>query len=121
MHPSPPVPAPPGLLLIRLSEEMAVCVQLLTVIELEVADLIKAAPLRNRPAPEALQKIDLLSQTLGDLSACLAGLGKVTFPAPGSADWAAPALGAIRLDDLRCRLTGQAVRQDPAQHEVEFF
>ncbi len=116
-----PVPPPPGLLLIRLSEEMATCAQLLTAIELEVAGMIGTVPLRNRPAAEALQKIDLLSQTLGDLSVCLAGLGMSSFPVPAAADWAEPALGAIRLDDLRRRLTGQAVRQDTANHAVEFF
>ena len=120
-HPSPPVPAPPGLLLIRLSEEMATCAQLLTAIEVEVTGMIETVPLRNRPAAGALQKIDLLSQTLGDLSVCLASLGKATFPAPAAADWAEPALGAIRLDDLRRRLAGQAARQDPAQHKVEYF
>ena len=120
-HPSPPAPVPPGLLLIRLSEEMATCAQLLTAIEFEVAGMIQAVPVRNSPAPEALQNIDLLAQTLGDLTACLAGLGTVALPAPAATDWAEPALGAIRLEDLRRRLTGQAVRQDPAQHAVEFF
>ena len=117
-HPAPPAP---GLLLIRLSEEMATCAQMLTAIESEVAGLIKTAPDSTRRALEALQKIDLLAQTLGDLTACLAGLGKVAIPAPVAADWAEPALGAIRLEDLRRRLTGQAVRQGPAHHAVEFF
>ena len=69
-HPAPPAP---GLLLIRLSEEMATCAQMLTAIESEVAGLIKTAPDSTRPALEALQKIDLLAQTLDDLSVCLAG------------------------------------------------
>ncbi|MCA3453480.1 MAG: hypothetical protein INF45_04080, partial [Rhodobacter sp.] len=47
------------MLLIRLSEEMATCAQLLTAIEVEVAGMIETVPLRNRPAAEALQKIDL--------------------------------------------------------------
>ncbi len=117
-HPSPPAP---GLLLIRLSEEMATCAQLLTAIESEVAGLITTAPDGARPALEALQKIDLLAQTLGDLSACLAGLGRGVFPVPAAADWADPALGALRLDDLRLRLTGQVLQQDPARHAVDFF
>ena len=82
-HPAPPAP---GLLLIRLSEEMATC-----------------------------------AQTLGDLSVCLAGLGRGAFPVPATADWADPALGALRLDDLRLRLAGQVLRQDPVRHAVDFF
>ena len=117
-HPPPP---PPGVLLIRLSEEMAACAHMVTAIESEVTGMIKTAPDSARPALEALQKIDLLAQTLGDLSVCLAGLGRGAFPVPATADWADPALGALRLDDLRLRLTGQVLRQDPARHAVDFF
>ena len=117
-HPPPP---PPGVLLIRLSEEMATCAQMVTAIESEVAGLIQTAPDSARPALEALQKIDLLAQMLGDLSVCLAGLGRGAFPAPAAADWADSALGALRLDDLRLRLTGQVLRQDPVRHAVDFF
>ena len=116
----PPPPAP-GMLLIRLSHEVATCAQLLTAIESEVAGMIRSIPVGNRPAPVALQKIDLLAQTLGDLSACLAGLGTGTFPPPATADWADPALGALRLDDLRLRLTGQMAQQGPLRHDVDFF
>ena len=117
-HPAPPAP---GLLLIRLSEEMATCAQMVSAIESDVAGLIKTAPDSTRPALQALQKIDLLAQTLGDLSVCLAGLGRGAFPVPATADWADPALGALRLDDLRLRLTGQVLRQDPVRHAVDFF
>jgi len=117
-HPAPPAP---GLLLIRLSEEMATCAQMVTAIESEVAGLIKTAPDSTRPALEALQKIDLLAQTLGDLSVCLAGLGRGAFPVPATADWADSALGALRLDDLRLRLAGQVLRQDPVRLAVDFF
>ena len=114
-------PPTPGLLLQRLSEEMGTCARLLTAIESEVAVMIQTAPLRSRPAPEALQKIDLLAQTLAELSICLAGLGKTPFPVPASADWAEPALAALRLDDLRRRLTGQGAPQDPARDAVDCF
>jgi hypothetical protein len=30
-------------------------------------------------------------------------------------------LGALRLDDLRLRLAGQVLRQDPVRHAVDFF
>jgi hypothetical protein len=117
-YPPPPAPGP---LLLRLSHEVATCAHLLSAIESEVAGLIQSVPVRDHPTPGALQKIDLLAQMLGDLSACLAGLGKGPFPAPAAADWADPALGALRLDDLRRRLTGQGARQDPARHDVDFF
>ena len=115
------VPPTPGLLLIRLSEEMGTCARLLTAIESEVAVMIQTTPVRNRPAPEALQKIDLLAQTLAELSICLAGLGKAPIPVPASPDWAEPALAALRLDDLRRRLAGQGAPQDPARDAVDFF
>ena len=117
-YPPPPAPGP---LLIRLSEEVTTCAQLLTAIECEVAGMIKDVPDPDRPAPVTLQKFDLLAQTLADLSACLAGLGTGAFPAPATADWADSAFGALRLDDLRRRLTGQVAQQGPLRHDVDFF
>ena len=73
-------PPTPGLLLQRLSEEMGTCARLLTAIESEVAMMIQTAPLRSRPAPEALQKIDLLAQTLAELSICLQASARPRFP-----------------------------------------
>jgi hypothetical protein len=40
---------------------------------------------------------------------------------PANADWAEPALAALRLDDLRRRLAGQGAPQDPARDAVDFF
>ena len=121
MPSAPQTPTAPGLLLIRLSDELATCTQLLTAIESEVAGMIQASPLRTRTAPDALQKIDLLAQMLGDLSVCLADLGRAPIPVPATPDWAEAALGALRLDDLRRRLAGQGAWPAPARDAVDFF
>ena len=107
----PPVldPPTPGPLLARLADEVAACARLLTAIEAEVALLIPASPVQNRNALDALQKIDLLAQTLGDLALCLDGLARAALPPPATAGWAAAALGPLRLGDVRLRLAGLPV------------
>lgn len=111
----------PGTLLLRLSDEVSGCALLLAAIEAEVALLVAAKPARDRRSLDALQKIDLLAQTLGDLAACLAGLGQAAFPAPGQGNWAENALGLLRLDDLRKRLAGLPAPRADTSDSVDMF
>jgi hypothetical protein len=121
MQPRLPALRGPETLLLRVSEELAGCVCLLSTIETEVAVLLAASPRSSPASVAALQQIDLLAQTLADLALCLDGLGRSPLPAPGRPDWAEAALHPLRLEDLRARLAGLAAAPAPAGAAVDLF
>lgn len=108
-------PLPP--LLERTAAILADSARLLLQIEDSIAPLL-ARPPHGSPMPEAvanfrasvvsLQKIDLLSQTLEDLSFWLDDLAQTARHSDGQGVAADQAMGRLRLADLRQRLLGQS-------------
>lgn len=102
--PSDFAPQLPGLLLQRSAEELLNCVASLSRIELAISPLVsQVTALADHLA---LQEIDLLGQSLTDISTCLSAIAhslQRADPIDGHA-----ILAPLRLNDLRNRLGGLA-------------
>lgn len=122
-------PLPP--LLERTAEILADSARLLLQIEDSIAPLLARRPHAGagtvaaanfRSSIVSLQKIDLLSQTLEDLSFWLDDLAEVARHEVAGSVPAEAAMKRLRLADLRFRLSGQASPRDrPALSETMLF
>lgn len=118
-------------LLERTAAILADSAHLLLQIEDSIAPLLAKAPHSGDTAVSvasfrnnmiSLQKIDLLSQTLEDLSFWLEDLATETRRLPGSAISAEAAMTRLRLADLRQRLQGVLLPlQSEARSEPVLF
>ena len=109
--PSDFAPQLPGLLLQRSAEELLNCVASLSRIERAISPLVPQVTALTDHL--ALQEIDLLGQSLTDISTCLSAMARnlqCAEPIDGHA-----ILAPLRLNDLRNRLggLGSAVGQSP--------
>ena len=106
----PPSILSPSTLLLRLADELLRCETMLRHIEhglLQVHDGSKPSN-SARVWQKNIQAIDLLEQKLGDLSQCLTAMSREPSlqAAPDLSE--ARLFAHLKLDDLRCRLRGQA-------------
>jgi hypothetical protein len=109
-----PLSLPADVLLLRLSTELQRCRALVNRIE---ADLLPAVGAPG--VGEAAQMIDLVDQSLEDLSLWLNRLVP-TLPPELTVD-CGPALAALRLGDLRLRLSGRAPPHGDGHQGVALF
>lgn len=117
-----PHKVPPAQLLLRMADELQLCLSILTRVEQSCHKIVDDQPATSLPKVwrANLQDIDLLEQVLGDLALCLSGLA--LEPQIEAAAEISPLrlFAGFKLDDLRRRLTGRPDHGTSTQR-IELF